>query len=100
MARPFKLRVMQEFTRSSPGFEVTIAAGKIIAGITLRRIADFRPNMGVGRSNEIAAMPHEATLAVVRQRADLWHGPDCITRPRRGLGMTMYRQQRQHRDRR
>ncbi len=90
MARPFKLRVMQEFTRSSivisaparalylgnvvveaedrqpksfcPGLEMAIAAGEIIAGIALRRIADFRPDMGVGRSDEIAAAPHEAAL--------------------------------------
>ena len=81
-----------------PGLEVAIAASEIVAGIPLRRIADFRPDMGVGRRDEIAATPHQAAIIVVRQRANLGYGPDHAARRRRGLGMTVRRQQRQYRD--
>jgi hypothetical protein len=74
-----------------PGLEVAIATGQIIAGEALRRIADVRPDMSVGRGDEITATPHQAAVAIVGQSANFGHGPDRIFRRRRGLAVTLHR---------
>jgi hypothetical protein len=58
------------------GFEMTVAAGEIVAGKPFGRIRHLRPDMGVGRGDQIAPAPHEAAMIVIGQRADFGHRPD------------------------
>ena len=80
------------------GLKVTIAAGEIVAGVALCRIAHLRPDMRVGCGDEIAAAPHHPAVIAVRKRTDLGHGPDRPAGRLRALGVTMHRQQRQRCD--
>ena len=73
-----------------PGLEMAIAAGEIVAGKTLRGIRNLGTDMGVGRRDEVAPLPHQAAIGIVRERADLGHGPDRWAR----LGVL--RQARRH----
>ena len=66
-----------------PGLEMAIAAGEIVAGKALGAIRNLGTDMGVGRRDEIAPGPHQPPIGVVRERADLGHGPDR----RAGLGL-------------
>jgi hypothetical protein len=63
-----------EFFRA--GFEMTVAAGEIVAGKTFGWIRHLRSDMGVGRGDEVAPAPHEAAMSVIRQRADFRHRSD------------------------
>jgi hypothetical protein len=59
-----------------PGLEMAIAAGEIVAGKALGAIRNFGTEMGVGRRDEVAPLPHQTAIGIVWERADLGHRPD------------------------
>src|SRR5437667_5311776 len=67
-----------EFFRSS--IEMTIAAGEIVAGIASRHIGYLRSDVSVSRGDQIPAAPHQSTIIVIRDGADLGHGPNWWAR--------------------
>src|SRR6266540_1836639 len=64
---------------------MTTGAGEVVAGKALRAIRRLRTDIGVGGGDEVAPAPHQTAIGIVRQRADLRHGPDLL-RQRRLLG--------------
>ena len=101
--RPFMLRVMHELRRSSMLIssagsravlreiakqpeqrqsefdeacrKVTIGACEVVAGIAHRRILNVRPDMRIGRRNEVATRSHQKAVRIAWQRADLRNSP-------------------------
>jgi len=59
-----------------PGLEMAIAAGEIVAGKALGGIRNLGTDMGVGRRDEVAPLPHQAAIGIVWERADLGYRPD------------------------
>src|SRR2546422_7202706 len=54
---------------------MTIAACKIVAGIPSGRIRYLRPDVSIGGRDQIPAAPHQPTMIIIRQRANLRDGP-------------------------
>src|SRR5262249_57828446 len=69
-----------------PAWRWQLPQARLFAGKALGAIRNLRTDMGVGCRDEVAAAPHQAAVGIVRERADLGHGPDgsaCVLREAR-----------------
>src|SRR5664279_93395 len=57
---------------------MTIAAGEVVSGEARVPVGRVRSEKGIGHQNEVAAVPHEPTMRVVRQCVNVWDGPDLV----------------------
>jgi len=55
---------------------MAIAAGQIVSGEPFGGIGDVRPDMGVGRGDQIAPAPHLQPMGIIGQGAGVRDAPD------------------------